>query len=180
VTADVSREPVSREVLLLKLSLLLKLITKQPGPANCYDTYLIPTRAKIPFAALRGDPAPLKGDEGFLYLVLNYTVDENKYGSFKVTDVIYRAASPTHLMYTLIVNKIGAKSATSPRPKPPAPPLGPAAAQFLERTACPLLVAGCPGARSDVTVGCARSLFPSTTALKAMSSRPVHRDHCRQ
>eukprot|EP00966_Prymnesium_polylepis_P325847 7381789-Prymnesium_polylepis.1 len=25
-------------------------------------------------------------------------------------------------MYTLIVNKIGAKSATSPRPKPPAPP----------------------------------------------------------
>ena len=96
----------------------------QLGPTNCYDTYLTSTRAKIPFAALRGDPVPRIGDRGFIYLVPDYPHDKNvyKYGTVKVNEIIYRAESPTHLMYTLIVEKTETESVTPPTPKPNSTP----------------------------------------------------------
>jgi hypothetical protein len=81
----------------------------QRGPGNCYDTYLTSTQGMVSYAALRSDPMPSKGDEGFLYLVPNYEKDQTvfKWGSFKIKRVVRSPDTPEHLMYTLHIEKIG-------------------------------------------------------------------------
>lgn len=93
----------------------------QPGPGNCYTTYLTSTQAKVSYAGLRGEPVPLEGDEGFLYLVAyNDNHKVYKWGFFRVTQVIIDLAARDYLKYTLLIKKID-DVARPPTPKPPKP-----------------------------------------------------------
>jgi hypothetical protein len=91
----------------------------QPGPGNCYSTYLTSTQAKVSYAGLRGEPEPSEGDEGFLYLVAyNDNHKVYKWGFFRVARVLIDPAARDYLKYTLLIEKIN----YAPRPPTPSPP----------------------------------------------------------
>ena len=91
----------------------------QPGPGNCYNTYLTSKQGKVSYAGLCGEPEPSEGDEGFLYLVA-YKDNQKvyKWGFFRVTRVLIDPVARDYLKYTLFIEKIN-YVARPPTPPPP-------------------------------------------------------------
>ena len=72
---------------------------------------------------------PKEDDEGFLYLVPNYSVEKKvyKFGSFKVTSVVHIETSEHYKKYMLSIEKIDEKGVTPPlKVLAPLAPLAPA------------------------------------------------------